>query len=207
MTQEFRVLQQIHASVTPALPGRILAAVLISIFVGDSSSPVAGPWTLFIATPVLLIAAVYLGFSLRAQGMRKNEYAPMRADDRTASELGDTVEEPRSPNKKLRTLASFAVPGLYALMWIGQLINSATVGWVYAAAVTVIVLVCFWRAFVLEGAHPADYVPPCRRSSPPSRTGPRPTTPTPSPPPSTPRRPSPGDARCAATSSPTSPHR
>lgn len=159
MTQEFRVLQQIHASVTPALPGRILAAVLISVFVGATASPVAGPWTLFIATPVLLIAAVYLGFSLRAQGMRKNEYAPMRTDDRTASELGGTVEEPRSPNKKLRTLASFAVPGLYALMRIGQLINSATVGWVYAAAVTVIVLACFWRAFVLEGAHPADYVP------------------------------------------------
>ncbi|MGN0095920.1 MAG: hypothetical protein ACI38U_07650 [Corynebacterium sp.] len=159
MTQEFRVLQQIQASVTPALPGRILVAVLVSAFVGASSSPAAGPWTLFIATPVLLIAAVYLGFSLRAQGMRKNEYAPMRADDRTTSELGGTVDEPRSPNKKLRTLASFAVPGLYALMWIGQLINSTTAGWVYAASVSVIVLVCFWRVFVLEGAHPADYVP------------------------------------------------
>lgn len=45
------------------------------------------------------------------------------------------MEEPRSPNKKLRTLASFAVPGRYALMWIGQLINSTTAGWVYPAAV------------------------------------------------------------------------
>lgn len=159
MSQEFRILQQIQASVTPALPGRVLAAVLVSAFVGASSSPVAGPWTLFIATPVLLIAAAYLGFSLRAQGMRKNEYAPMRADDRTASELGGTAEGPRSPNKKLRTLASFAAPGLYALIWVGQLIDSTTIGWVYAAAVTVIALVCFWRAFVLEGAHPADYVP------------------------------------------------
>ncbi|MEJ6549007.1 hypothetical protein PQI66_05555 [Corynebacterium sp. USCH3] len=159
MSQELRTLEQIRASVTPALPWRILAAVLTSAFVGASSSPVAGPWMLYLAAPVLLIAALYLGLSLRATGMRKNEYAPMRADDETSSEAGGTVEEPRSPNKDLRTLASFAAPGIYALMWVGQTINSTTVGWVYAAAVTVVSVLVFWRAFVLEAARPTGYVP------------------------------------------------
>lgn len=158
MSPEFRTLQQIQDSVTPALPGRVVAAVLFATFVGASSSPIAGPWTLSLAAVVLLIGAMYLGMSLRAKGLRSNEYAPMRADDRSPAEVGGTMEEPQSPNKTLRTFLSFAVPGIYVLMWIGQLIDSATVGWIYAAVVTVVSLVVFWRAFVIEGARPEGYV-------------------------------------------------
>ncbi|MGP9723828.1 hypothetical protein ACT3SZ_07440 [Corynebacterium sp. AOP40-9SA-29] len=158
MSPEFRTLQQIQASVTPALPGRVVAAVLVAIFVGASSSPIAGPWTLSLAAVVMLIGAFALGLSLRAKGLRSNEYAPMRADDRTPADVGGTAEEPQSPNKRLRTMLSFAVPGIYTLMWIGQLIDSTTLGWIYAAVVTVVSLVVFWRVFVLEGARPEDYV-------------------------------------------------
>lgn len=160
MSDSVRTLQEIHASFSPALPGRIIAAVLLSVFFGATVSPLAGPWILFILAPVLLVGMFYVSISLRATGLRANNYAPMRADDETPSSLGGTMEEPRSPNRRLQVFTYVAGPAIYLLIWAGQYINSATAQWTYAGIVTALTLVAFWRAFVLEGAVPDGYLPP-----------------------------------------------
>jgi hypothetical protein len=162
MSEAIRTLRDIHSSFSPSLRGRVLVALLFAVGIGAAASPLAGPWIFVALVPVLLIGAVCLNWSLRSTGLRGNNYAPMRTDGETPVSLGGSMEEPRSPNRRLQTMAMVAVPAVYPLVAGGQFIPSPTGRWGYAGVVAVIVFVVLVRAFFLEASYPGGYVPPTR---------------------------------------------
>lgn len=160
MSEAIRTLRDIHSSFSPSMSGRILSALVVSVGFGAAASPPAGPWVLLALAAVLLVGALYLGWTLRSTGLRANSYAPMRTDEETPVSLGGSKEEPRSPRQRLRKLVTVAGPAVFPLLVAGQFIPSPTGRWGYAATVGVISFVVLVRAFFLEGAYPPGYRPP-----------------------------------------------
>lgn len=191
MSDPLRHLRTLPQNTRLSSPSRLLFTALFAVIVGLFASPVAETWLLLPFTVVFATAAVVISLRQRRDGLRPNDYAPMRPDSETPRILGGTKspESPETPDEKRQRYITYAAPVIYFLVIAGGWIPVEIGGWFWAGLVTIAVFSVCWKYFNLVDMVPLKYVP-WRRSSPPKKTGPRSTTPRPSPPPSTPCRPS-----------------
>ena len=161
MSDPFRHLRTLPRNTRLSSPSRLLFTALFAVIVGLFASPVAETWLLLSFTVVFATAAVVISLRQRRDGLRPNDYAPMRPDSETPRILGGTKspESPETPDEKRQRYITYAAPVIYFLVIAGGWIPVEIGGWFWAGLVTIAVFSVCWKYFNLVDMVPLNYVP------------------------------------------------